>query len=86
MPPLRNLRPRTAQERRAASATRIQRFRRSCPSTRKTPRNYNIGRYFRETTDSICLIFDIVRVCSYCHARLFCTEKQGTCCGSGKIR
>ncbi|CAG8734407.1 23865_t:CDS:2, partial [Racocetra persica] len=31
-------------------------------------------------------VFDTIRICTYCDARLFPTETQGTCCGFGKIK
>ncbi|KAF0548094.1 hypothetical protein F8M41_000151 [Gigaspora margarita] len=85
MPPFRNLRPRTIQERRAADASRNQRSRKLCHTTRKK-QSYNVGRYFCETTSSIRYVFENVHVCTHCHAVLFPTEAQGSCCRAGKIK
>lgn len=86
MPPLRKQRPRTTKERRAANACRMQRSRKSYSSTSNQFREYNIARYFTETIIFERHIFNTVCKCSYCGARLFETETQGTCCEYGKIK
>ncbi|KAF0542510.1 hypothetical protein F8M41_004609 [Gigaspora margarita] len=86
MPPLRKQRPRTTKERRAANAFRMQRSQKSYSSTSKRFREYNIARYFKETNISERHIFNTICKCSYCDARLFETETQGTCCECRKIK
>ncbi|CAG8521137.1 5048_t:CDS:2, partial [Racocetra fulgida] len=86
MPPLRNLRPRTTEERRITNTLRMQRFRNSTLRTKNQCKHHNIGRNFQETETSIHHTFDTTHVCTYCNAKLFSTETQETCCKSGKIK
>ncbi|CAG8855819.1 13654_t:CDS:1, partial [Gigaspora margarita] len=78
MPPLRKIRPRTAEERRTTNIFRMRRLRHS-QTQPKRQRNFNIGRCFQETTTSVRHISNDVHTCSYCNAKLFLTETREMC-------
>ncbi|CAG8656393.1 17074_t:CDS:2 [Cetraspora pellucida] len=46
-----------------------------------------ICKYFSdpEVQKIVSSVFDTICICTYCHAGLFPTENQGTCCGLEKI-
>ncbi|CAG8443187.1 16322_t:CDS:2 [Dentiscutata erythropus] len=82
---LRNLRPRTTEERKAADAAWIQKSRKTYKPKKKN-NNYNVACYFRETTSFKRHIFTDTYKCTCYHAILFPTETHQPCCGSGKIK
>ncbi|CAG8481416.1 6227_t:CDS:2 [Gigaspora margarita] len=76
----------TTKEHKIANTSQMRRSRRLLSPIRKQPKYYNIGRSFQETATSLCGIFNMIHICTYCNAKLFLTETQEMCCKSGKIK